>query len=74
MLSLVELGRNWTFSRTRPKFGKIFVVMALMHCGHSSIAGMLSYAARTLSYAVCMLTQHRGDFCQKGDKIMVTKF
>ena len=42
MLSLVELGRNWTFSRTRPKFGKIFVVMALFHFGgpggHSSIA------------------------------------
>ena len=40
----------------------------------SYAAGMLSYAARTLSYTVRTLTQHRGDFCQKGDKIKVTKF
>ena len=33
---LVRFKAQLTFSRTRPKFGKIFVVMALFHCdGHA---------------------------------------
>ena len=51
--------------------------MALMDCGQSSIAGMLSYKAlrsHTKPYEARTLTQHSGDFCQKGDKILVTKF
>ena len=98
MFSLEIARAQLTFSRTRPKFGKIFVVMALMHCGHSCISGnsciaaieIIVYydlydcgcgmAAGTLALRACFLMKRahayttRGDFCQKGDKIMMTKF
>ena len=65
MVTKTKKGAQLTFNRTRPKFGKIFVVIVLMDCGHSSIAGMLSYAAGMLSYAARTLTQHRGIFVKR---------
>ena len=68
-IQLVQL----IFSRTRTKFGKIFVLMAYLHCGHWCIVGAAPCCTRALralvhcgrlmvlAYTVDNFMQHRGD-------------
>ena len=83
MVTKTKKGAQLTFSRTRPKFGKIFVVIvlmahglwALLHCGHAFLRSGHAFLRSGHAF-LCSADTYtaQGDFCQKGDKILVTKF